>query len=305
MSAPEYLFIMNPMAGKGSGARADAVLEELLKHAGLHYHVRYTEGAGDAMRLARSATARVVVAVGGDGTINEVVNGLAGTDRVMGIIPTGSGNDLIRSLGIPHAIERALDIIQAGHVETIDVGKVQTGRLIDGSMQYAPWRLFVNGLGIGFDGAVARRVQEITYLRGTLLYLAAVLQIVWKYRAPHMTLRVDEQTWAGQEFLMAVGNGRAAGGGFYLTPEAEVADGLLDLMVIRSVSVWRILGIIPWVMLGKPVRRSFVRYMKLKELEASASETFNVHADGEIVGRDVHGVRVVVEPHVLNVITGR
>lgn len=305
MNPPEYLFIMNPMAGKGAGARADAALEGMLKRSGLGYRVAYTEGPGHATQLARASKSRFVVAVGGDGTINEVVNGVAGTDHVMGVIPAGSGNDLIRSLGIPHAMERALQVLKAGRVEKIDVGKVQTGRLTGGSIEYAPWRLFVNGLGIGFDGAVARRVSEITYLRGTLLYLAAVLQIVWKYRVPEMSLCVDDRKWTGREFLMAVGNGRSAGGGFYLTPEAEVADGWLDLMIIRSVAIRRILGIIPGVMGGKPVRRDFVRYLKLKTLEARSSDTFNVHADGEIVGRDVHGVRVAVEPGVLNVVTGR
>ena len=191
MSAPDHTFIMNPMAGKGTGARSDARLEGMLKRSGLKYRVMYTEGAGHATYLARTATTPVVVAVGGDGTINEVVNGLAGTDRCMGIIPTGSGNDLIKSLGIPHSIEKALEILKDAHVRTIDVGKVQTGRLQNGSIAYASWRLFANGIGIGFDAAVARRVSEITYLRGTALYLAAVLQILGKYHPPEFTVRLS------------------------------------------------------------------------------------------------------------------
>lgn len=300
----EYTFIMNPMAGKGSGLRADEELEGLLRRSGLSYKVLYTEGAGHATHLARRARTRVVVAVGGDGTINEVVNGLAGSERVMGIIPTGSGNDLIKSLGIPHSVERALELLKAGHIRTMDVGKVQTGSLVHGSIQYAPWRLFANGVGIGFDAAVARRVAEITYLRGTILYLAAVLQIVGKYRSPEFTVRLDDATWSGRELLMAVGNGRCAGGGFYLNPEAEVADGLLDITAIADVPVFRVLGLIPGVMGGKPVKKSFVRYLRGKELEATSSERFNVHADGEIVGREVHGVRVGIEAGVLHVICG-
>ena len=194
----EYTFIMNPMAGKGSGRRADQELEGRLKSSGLSYRIMYTEGAGHATHLARRSKTRVVVAVGGDGTINEVVNGLAGSGRVMGIIPTGSGNDLIKSLGIPHSMEKALGVLKAGQIRTMDVGKVQTGSLENGSIQYAPWRLFANGVGIGFDAAVARKVSEITYLRGTLLYLAAVLQILGRYRSPVFTARLDGETWSGQ-----------------------------------------------------------------------------------------------------------
>jgi diacylglycerol kinase family enzyme len=103
---------------------------------------------------------------------------------------------------------------------------------------------------------------------------------------------------------MAVGNGRCAGGGFYLNPDADVADGLLDFTVIADVPVVRVLSLIPGVMGGKPVKRSFVRYLRGRELEATSSEKFNVHADGEIVGREVHGVRVGIEPGVLRVICG-
>jgi diacylglycerol kinase (ATP) len=301
---PEFTFIMNPMAGKGSGARADALLEEKLRGSGLRFRVVYTEGAGHATQIARTATTPVIVAVGGDGTINEVVNGLAGTGRTMGIIPTGSGNDLIKSLGIPHSIENALAVLKDGHRRTIDVGKVRTGCLENGSMVYAPWRLFANGVGIGFDASVARRVSEITYLRGTVLYLAAVLQIIGKFRSPEFDARLDENSWRGRIFLMAVGNGRCAGGGFYLSPEADIADGLLDLMVVRDVRVWRILGLIPGVMLGKRVNREFVRYLRGSELNVTSSDTFNVHADGEIVGKNVNGVQVGIEPHILNVIVG-
>ncbi len=304
MTTAEYTFIMNPAAGKGSGLRADEELEGLLRSSGLSYTVVYTEGAGDATLLARRARSRVVVAVGGDGTINEVVNGLAGSERIMGIIPTGSGNDLIKSLGIPRSVRKALEVLKAGRIQTMDVGKVRTGTLENGSMQYAPWRLFANGVGIGFDAAVARKVAEITYLRGTLLYLAAVLQIVGRYRSPSFEVRVDEESWSARELLMAVGNGRCAGGGFYLTPGAEVSDGLLDVTVVGDVPVVRVLGLIPGVMGGKKVKRSFVRYMQCKELEAWSSERFNVHADGEIVGRKVHGVRVGIEAGVLKVICG-
>lgn len=298
----EYTFILNPMAGKGAARKADDLLEVLLRNSGLKFRAWHTEAPGHATQLARQATTSHVVAVGGDGTINEVVNGLAGTDKIMGIIPTGSGNDFIKSVGIPRSMKKALDVLKAGHVRTIDVGRVQTGQRTNGSIKYAPARLFANGVGIGFDAAVARRVSEIKGLRGTALYLLAVLQTLGRYRSPELTVRTDDETWSDRELLIAVGNGPCAGGGFYLTPEAKVDDGILDVTVIQDVPIVKVLRLIPGVMAGKPVHNACVRYKKVKELEVSSSEVFSVHADGEIVGRDVHGVRLEIVVGALKVI---
>jgi diacylglycerol kinase (ATP) len=300
----DYTFILNPMAGKGSGRKADRLLEALLRGFGMKFKAWHTEAPGHATQLARQATTSHVVAVGGDGTINEVVNGLAGTDKIMGIIPTGSGNDFIKSIGVPHAMKKALQVLLNGHVRTIDVGRVQTGRSLDGSMKYAPARLFVNGVGIGFDAAVARRVSEITGLRGTALYLLAVLQTLGRYRAPEFTVRADAERWNRRQLLIAVGNGRCAGGGFYLTPDAKVDDGVLDVTVIEDVPILTVLRLIPGVMAGKPVKNACVSYKKVNELEVTSSEEFNVHADGEIVGREVHGVRLEIVPGALKVVAG-
>jgi diacylglycerol kinase (ATP) len=300
----DYTFILNPMAGKGSGRRADELLEALLRGSGMKFKAWHTEAAGHATQLARQATTSHVVAVGGDGTINEVVNGLAGTDKILGIIPTGSGNDFIKSVGIPHAMKKALQVLQNGRVRPIDVGRVQTGRSSNGSIAYAPARLFANGVGIGFDAAVARRVSEITGLRGTALYLLAVLQTLGRYRAPEFVVRADAEVWSRRQLLIAVGNGRCAGGGFYLTPDAKVDDGFLDVAVIEDIPIVKALRLIPGVMGGKPVTNTSVTYRRIKRLEVSSSQEFDVHADGEIVGREVHGVRLEIVPGVLKVVGG-
>ena len=234
----EYTFILNPMAGKGAARKADDLLEVLLRDSGLKFRAWHTEAPGHATQLARQATTSHVVAVGGDGTINEVVNGLAGTDKIMGIIPTGSGNDFIKSVGIPRSMKKALDVLKAGHV-TDDRCRHGPDRPdgTTGACSMLRARLFANGVGIGFDAAVARRVSEITGLRGTALYLLAVLQTLGRYRSPEFTVRTDDETWSGRELLIAVGNGRCAGGGFYLTPEADVDDGILDVTVIQDVPV--------------------------------------------------------------------
>ncbi|HSQ75407.1 MAG TPA: diacylglycerol kinase family protein, partial [Bacteroidota bacterium] len=277
-------------------------LERLLTRFGRPHELVRTERPGHATEIARDCVSRVVVAVGGDGTINEVANALAGSGRTIGIIPTGSGNDFIKSVGIPKRMESALELLRLGHERVIDAGVVRTGAWKNGSMEYAPARYFVNGVGAGFDASVARRVGEIRFLRGTPLYLLAVLQTLGRYQSPEFSCRTDSTEWRARKLLIASGNGRCAGGGFYLTPEAEVDDGLLDVCVIDDVSVLKILRLVPRVLAGKLVHDAQVNYQRTKELELSSAERFNVHADGEIVGREVHGVRLKMVASALRIV---
>jgi diacylglycerol kinase (ATP) len=297
----EYFFIVNPAAGQGSGRKAAEVLSELLRRHTVVHKMAFTQRPGHARELAQSAEGRFVVAVGGDGTINEVSNALQNTDRVLGVIPTGSGNDFIKSAGIPRRIEDALDLILRGRIRRIDAGRVCVGVSGNGSIQYAPARIFVNGVGVGFDAAVAYRTTQIRYLRGTALYLLAVLQTLGKFRPPYFTVRVDGSSWSGRHLLVATGNGKCAGGGFYLTPAAEVDDGFLDVCAIEDVSVIKVLRLIPSVMQRKQIQDRQVKYMRGKVIELSSSDHFAVHADGEIIGREVQAVKLEVLPEAMQI----
>ena len=293
-SVSDFTFIMNPMAGKGAARKVLAELERLLPGLGLGYEAVYTLRPGHATEIARTCSSPHVIAVGGDGTINEAVNGIMGSGKVLGIIPTGSGNDLIKSLGIPRKLQAALDVLRSGNVRRIDAGRVACGNLSTGSMQYAPGRYFINGVGIGFDASVARRVSEIGYLRGTLLYLVAVLQTLGHYKAPFLRVSVDGSTTVGKKLLIAIGNGKCAGGGFYLTPDAVVDDGALDVCAIQDLPVLKILRLIPSVMSGKRVEDPGVSYSRTTSITVESAERLTVHADGEVIGRDVFGVKVEV-----------
>ncbi len=283
---------MNPVAGKGAARRTLAELERLLPALGFTYEVVYTLRPGHATEIARTAGSTYVVAVGGDGTINEAANGLMGSGKILGIIPTGSGNDFIKSLGIPRKLRASVEILQARNVRRIDTGRVACGMMKNGSTAFAPDRYFVNGVGIGFDASVALRVSEINYLRGTLLYLAAVLQTLGHYRAPVFQLSADGNTTVGRKLLIAIGNGKCAGGGFYLTPEALVDDGKLDVCAIQDLPVGKILRLIPSVMSGKRVDDKAVSYSRTTRLAVQSTERFTVHADGEVIGREVQAVKL-------------
>jgi diacylglycerol kinase (ATP) len=295
-SVREFTFVVNPAAGRGSTLNAIVAIRQLLPSFGHKVLVTRTEGPGHATEIARCASTEFVVAVGGDGTINEVVNGLVGTDKALGIIPTGSGNDFIKSVRIPKDFRRALQLLHEGSERPVDAGTVSCGKARDGSTEYAPARYFLNGVGIGFDGQVAWRMSQNRMFRGTMAYFVAVLQTLKSYRSPEFHMQIDGQPQAGRKLLVAAGNGACAGGGFYLTPEAKVDDGRLDLCMIEDIRIPRILPLIPAVMSGKPVKRSFVRYARASTICVESAETFWVHADGEVVGPGVEGVKLAVVP---------
>jgi len=300
----DFTFILNPEAGKGSAARVWRRLKPLIASSGIRYDFYQTESEGDALRLAEIAKGGCVVAVGGDGTVNEVANGLLGSGKVLGIIPAGSGNDLIKSVGIPVDTERAFDFLLSGERLVIDVGTVRCS----GSDNVLPdddgtkSRFFVNGVGAGFDAAVAVRTRQIRFLSGTALYLLAVLQTLGKYDSPSYDIEFDGERRRSRNLLMAIGNGVCAGGGFFLTPGARVDDGLLDLCVIERASIPRILQLMPSAMRGKHGSAKEVNFYRAKEISISSETPFYVHADGEIVGRRVRNVQLGILPSSLTII---
>ncbi len=293
-----YTFIVNPEAGHGMGRHVMAELKRILHRKQVSHELVVTSCAGHATTLGREARSSVVVAVGGDGTVNEVANGLVKTEKVLGVIPAGSGNDFIKSISVPRRVEAAVERLLSGTRRRIDLGHVRCGARASNE----PGRYFVNGVGIGFDAAVAERTRHIRILRGTALYLAAVLQTLGRFTAPHFTLRVDGKAYDKQRLLIAVGNGRCAGGGFYLTPAADVGDGLLDICAVDDRSVVSILRLMPRVMRGKHTEADGLNFIKGREISVLSDRPFYVHADGEIVGANVSELEIRVCPEALTII---
>lgn len=300
---PDFSFIINPAAGQGSAARMQGFLERILRRRGINHDMHLTQGPGEATVVARSVSARVVVAVGGDGTINEVANGLIGTEKQLGVIPAGSGNDFIKSVGIPKNPSGALESLLAGTPHRIDVATISCA---GGEGNDTPReRYFVNGVGIGFDAAVAVRTKQIRFLTGVPLYLAAVFQVLGRFRSPDFSITTDQGQIAGRRLLIAIGNGSCAGGGFYLTPDAVVDDGLLDVCLIEDIPVRTILKLLPTVLWGGHKKAKEANFMRSKRIEVRSPDKFYVHADGEIVGNQVRTVAVGLMPKGLTLVGGR
>jgi YegS/Rv2252/BmrU family lipid kinase len=204
------IWIVNPASGRRRGSEVLARLPRLLADRGLGGEIVATTRPGEATQLARRAAddGVRVVAVGGDGTAHEVVNGIAGTRAVLGLVPIGSGNDLARALEIPSAVERALDVIARGRTARIDLGRFDH-------------RWFANSVGLGFEAQVTIESRSITRLRGFAIYLGALAKALRRLRCPDLRVITDQGELSGRALLVCIGNGFRVGGGFRLTPDAR------------------------------------------------------------------------------------
>jgi diacylglycerol kinase (ATP) len=299
----EYSLILNPVAGKGRGRGLVGLVEEAFRARGFTYELLETSAPGDATRLAASARGDVVVALGGDGTVNEIANGLVGTQKVLGVLPAGSGNDFIKAVGIPKDFQASLEVLFRRRELRVDVGYVRTART--GEAKEAQGRYFVNGVGVGFDAAVAVRKAEIKSMSGVLVYVVAVFQTLGKFTPPHFVAEFDGARSESTNLLIAIGNGPCAGGGFYLTPDAKIDDGLFDVCLVDAVSIPTILRLMPKVMLGKHRNAKQVKFLRAKRITLKSEHPFCVHADGEIVGRNVNSVEVSMCDETLTAIAGK
>jgi diacylglycerol kinase (ATP) len=299
----QYAFIVNPEAGKGRGRATLHALRREVEVRGIQADIFETERSGDGQMLAARADAEVVVAVGGDGTINEVANGIIGSGKVLGVIPAGSGNDFVKSARIPTRTSEAVNVLLAHRTTSIDIGCIVSNSRIGHAQSNSQERFFVNGVGIGFDAAVAEQTRHTRNLSGVMLYLVAVLRTLRKYRPCQFHIEIDSDSMSGRTLLVAIGNGACAGGGFYLTPDAMLDDGLLDVCVIEAKSALQILKLVPKVMGARHVGTSGVSLRRGKRVRIETEEPVFVHADGEILGHAARSITVEIRSRQLTVVT--
>ncbi len=303
MPASKVKIIVNPNADLGRAWRtaADlrAVVDELggADWAGTVYPAHATELA----RQAGEAGYTKVIAVGGDGTAHEVINGLmrvpAEYRPQMGIVPLGTGNDFAFAMGMSAQPHQAIRQAMGGRMRAVDIGVMR-----DSHGREIYWD---NTLGIGFDATVTIRSRKFTYLRGFPLYLAAVLQtILLNHDAPHIQVKTDREEWSEDLLLLAVCNGEREGGGFLIAPGARNSDGVLNYARIRRVSRPMMLRILPEVMKGTHGKFSSVSLGQLNRLELKADGPLIIHADGEIYagfGTDFRDLFIELLPGALQV----
>lgn len=303
-----YTFIVNPNARSGSGQRLWLRTEASLKRRGVRYQVFFTRYQRHAIRIVRSLTSdleyHTIIVLGGDGTVNEVVNGITQLDKItLGYIPIGSGNDFARGLHLPPDAEQALDnILTPSHYSYINIGILTYG---DGKK-----RRFAVSSGTGFDAgvcheaSVSRLKALLNHIRlGKLTYVGIALKQMLTLTPSKMTLLLDDsrKLTFDRTYFAAAMNLMYEGGGFKFCPNAAFGDGMLDLIVIAGLSRLKILTLLPTAYKGWHTHFRGVHIYRFKKIDITGAITLPVHADGEPVAR-CPKVSISLEPDRLRVI---
>ena len=282
--------ILNPAADKGRSGRGRGRISEFLEARGVRPVWHLTEKSGHARKIVRGLPEGVaVVAAGGDGTVHEVAAACAGTARVMGVLPLGTGNDYVKALGIGDDLGRALSVLSEGTVRTVDVGEANG----------VP---FNNGLGIGFDAEVADGVAKApSYLGGAGRYVWSVGRLLWGFGCHEATLRLDGEEVEARTILVAVALGTTYGSMFRLAPDAVLDDGLFDVVWSEEVDRVEVLRLIPAALRGTLAAQKKVHTARAREVEVSLAEPVPAHVDGEML-EPTREFRARVIPDALRVI---
>jgi len=275
--------IANPRAGGGRTAKALPAVEARLRALGAPLRVERTRSLEHAMDLARAAASRgeVAVSFGGDGLAGAVAHALRGTDGVLGVLPGGRGNDFARKLGIPGEPDQAVEVLTTGAERTVDVAEV------DG-------RTFLGIASYGFDSDVQDVALEARLVRGPLVYLYATLRSLATWRPARLSFTADggpERTISG--YAVAACNSGMFGGGMALAPDADLADGQLDVVVTSDSSKLHFLRGLPKVFRGTHLDDPHVELFRAAELRVDAERPFAIYADGDPIGMTPATIRAV------------
>ena len=281
----KHKIIVNPISGRGAGARACPLIEGQLRSLGVDFDLVCSERPWHAAELAQQAAGEgyaVVVAAGGDGTANEVLNGLMLARQThahrpaMGVLGIGRGNDFAFGLGIPPGVQAGCETLAHGSRRTIDVGRAVGGLYPNG-------RYFGNGVGIGFDAVVGFEALKMKPLTGFASYIAAALKTIFLYdHAPEVRLEYNGQSVTRPALMVSVMNGRRMGGGFMMAPDSRPDDGLFDLCLAGQASRAHLFVLLPRVMQGTQASDPAIKMERAPRLVVTALEgVLPAHADGE------------------------
>lgn len=265
--------ICNPTAGNGRGRKIGQEIEKRLLEQHYACHLEMTKAPGHATELAYAAAqsgAETVLAIGGDGTAVEVARGLIGTPAALGVIPAGTGNDFIKTLGLPKDPLAALDFVLAHPARDTDVGDVNG-------------RLFLNEIGTGFDVTVLDFAQKAKrFCRGLLPYLYGVIRTLFHFRGIQLSYAMDGGEMVTKDvFVIAVANGGVIGGGIPIAPEAQADDGLLDVVVVNKICSRNLPARLIGLMRGKILSFPETQFIRAKNVFFSADK-MRVNIDGEV-----------------------
>lgn len=304
----EWLVIVNPNAGNGKGKKDWEIIAALLKKADIDFFVRFTERKSQAIDFSMEGIAagyRKIITVGGDGTLNEVVNGVFSNntcptnDISLGLIPVGTGNDWGRMFGIPLNYEKAIAIIKENKQLVHDIGLVS---FFIGSEKFN--RHFINIAGLGFESVVVRRtnIQKDKGRGGKLIYFYNLVMSLLSYQNTKAEVTIDGEKINADVFSINVGNGRYCGGGMRQTPNALPDDGLLDVTIINGMGKLEIIRNLKILYDGTILSHRKIDGYKCKNLKVNSDSIIYAEADGESLGHTP--VEFSIIPACINIIYG-
>ncbi len=304
----EWLVIVNPNAGNGKGKKDWDKISGFLKKENLSFTVKFTEAKGHAIHLTNEAVgtgSRNIITVGGDGTLNEVVNGIfsgnasLSTEISLALIPVGTGNDWGRMFGIPLDYEKAARIISDDKSMLHDVGLIS---YFNGDKREQ--RYFINIAGMGFESVVVRRTnnQKEKGYGGKAIYFYNLLLSLLSYKNTRAEIKVDGQKISADVFSLNVGNGRYCGGGMRQTPDAMPDDGLLDVTVISGMGRIEIIRNLKILYDGTILSHPKIEGYRCKNLSVSSDSLLYIEADGESLGHSPAEFSII--PSGINIVYG-
>ena len=301
----KHKIILNPISGRGFAGRARPLVEQTLRELGVEFDLVCSERPWHAAELAEQAAREgygVVVAAGGDGTANEVLNGLMRSAEktagpALGVLGIGRGNDFAYGLGVPGGVEAGCRILAKGERRRMDVGWVAGGL-------YPQGRFFGNGVGIGFDAVVGFEAVKLAPLSGFASYIVAALKTIFLYElAPKVHMEYNGQAVTQPALMVSVMNGRRLGGGFYTAPEARNDDGVFDVCIAGEASQWHVLQLLLRFMKGTQVGDPVIRYERTDRIVVSSLDRgLPAHLDGETLCVDGQRLMIELRPTALEVV---
>lgn len=284
------LFIVNPISGVHKKEHLKPLLEEYLDKGKYNYEIAYTEGPGHATKICKKAVKEgkaIIIAVGGDGSVNEIAKGLIHSSTALGIIPAGSGNGLAHHLGIPQNFKKAIDVINQGKAVKIDTGSIND-------------QLFVSISGVGFDGYIARKFSK-TSKRGFLTYARLVAEYFHNYKPKKYEIEINGKTIFRRALFLSFANSDRFGYFTSIAPNAKVDDGLLDVVIAEKPMIIEIPLLTSLMYWRKIDKSKYVEVLKTPELIVRCKKSRWVNVDGEAIKMPKE-LRVKIVPQSLKII---
>jgi YegS/Rv2252/BmrU family lipid kinase len=279
----DSVFLVNPASSNGSTGKRWPELAHRAAQLGLEGEALLSERPGQLTELAREAAAngRLLIVVGGDGTLNEVVNGVAGTGAVVAVLPNGTGQDFGRTYGIPARFEEAVRVALEGETRTVDAGRVR----------YRTWggaeseRWFANVGSVGMSAAVAQRANSTSKaLGGRVTFFYALTRVFLAWKNTNIAVRLDDGDRNARMHDVILANGQWHGGGMWLAPDARPDDGMFDVVLIGDVSMVDFITTAPKIYKGKHVEHPKVEIVRSSTVAVDAPERLPIEVDGEQIG---------------------